>query len=102
MTPETAVPELSQTRPHHTPSQPVPHTPGTPPDLHKHHTRGTVPSNTPGTALSNTVSAGQRMSHPVPPSGEVGLRHHTRLHLPDQGALDDHHASTSRPHGCDR
>lgn len=81
-----AVPELSQTPGTPPLSQSVPTTLGTPPDLRKHTHTSTVPANAPGTPPHHHVSAGQRVSQPVPPTGEVGLRHHTRLHLPTEGA----------------
>lgn len=81
MTPETtplshvsrAVPQRNGTRPtlsHFNPpnplSHPVPQTPGTPPDLHKHLPTKVSHPNPSRDSKSQHVSAGQSLSHPVP------------------------------------
>ncbi len=65
----TPVPTLTQKSGTPPLYQPVPHTPGTAPDLHKHPTPPPVPNKPPGTALSEGKTAGQRLYQPVPSYG---------------------------------
>jgi hypothetical protein len=83
--PRMSVSRVYQTAVHTPLYQPVPSKGGTPPDLRKHHSGPAVPRHPAGTAIQTRKTAGQRLYHPVPPTGEGGLTTPAALPTPIGG-----------------